>query len=145
MNTPLVQPYLNFSGRCEEAIAYYAAHLGAEQQMLMRFRESPDAPPTPLPEGWGEKVMHCAFRIGESVLMASDGCGDPDGFKGIMLSLTMPDEAAARRAFDALADGGEVFMPMGATFWSPCFGMVHDRFGLGWMVTVPEVLVEVAP
>lgn len=138
MNTPVVQPYLNFGGRCEEALEYYKHTIGAEQVALMRFKESPDEPPMPLPEGWGEKVMHCAFQVGESLLMASDGCGEEEKFSGIMLSLTMPDEATARKVFDALAADGEVFMPIGKTFWSPCFGMVGDQFGLGWMVTVPE-------
>lgn len=138
MKTPIIQPYLNFGGRCDEALAFYKTTLGAQVGMVMRFKESPDEPQCPLPDGWGEKVMHCDFRVGESLLMASDGCGDEEGFKGIMLSLTMPDEAAAKRCFEALADGGNVILPIGATFWSPCFGMVSDQFGLGWMVTVPQ-------
>lgn len=138
MNAPIVQPYLMFAGRCEEALAFYQSALGAEVGLVMRFKESPDAPPMPLPEGWGEKVMHCEFRIGESLIMASDGCGDGDKFSAVSLSVTFPDKAAARKAFDALADGGDVCMPMGATFWSSCFGMVTDRFGLHWMVTIPQ-------
>jgi len=141
MKTPLIQPYLQFGGRCEEALEFYRTTLGAEIGMVMRFKESPEQPPDPLPEGWGEKVMHCEFVVGESRIMASDGCGEPAEFKGIMLSLTLADEAAARTTFEALAAGGEVFMPIGPTFWSPCFGMVQDPFGLGWMVTVPEMKV----
>lgn len=138
MKTPLIQPYLNFSGRCEEALEFYKTVLDAEVEMVMRFKESPDEPPMPLPDGWGEKVMHCSFRVGESVLMASDGCGDEESFAGFTLSITLADETAARRVFEALSEGGNVFMPMGPTFWSSCFGMVSDRFGLNWMVTVPS-------
>jgi PhnB protein len=68
--------------------------------------------------------------------MASDGCGDGEPFKGFSLSLALPDEAAARRAFDALAVGGKVETPLNKTFWSPCFGMLTDKFGLGWMITI---------
>jgi PhnB protein len=82
--------------------------------------------------------MHASFRIRGALLMASDGCNDKSKFDGISLSLALPSEADARRAFDALADGGNVTMPITKTFWSPCFGMVTDRFGLHWMVTVPQ-------
>jgi PhnB protein len=137
MKLPMIQPYLNFSGRCDEALEFYQAVLGAEVEMLMRFKESPDDTPMELPAGWGEKVMHCSFRVGGSVLMASDGCGDAEAFAGFTLSITLEDESAARVVFDALANDGNVLMPMGPTFWSSCFGMVSDRFGLSWMVTVP--------
>lgn len=143
MSTPtssaLVQPYLFFSGRCEEALELYRSALGAEVEMLMRYKDSPEQPPEGmLSEGFQDKVMHCSFRVGTTVLMASDGCGEAEAFSGFSLSVTLPDEAAARRAFDALAEGGKVTMPLGKTFWSPCFGMLTDRFGLGWMVTTPQ-------
>ena len=140
MKAPIVQPYLMFSGRCEEAMEFYKSALGAEEVMLMRFKEAPEPPPEEMRvDGWEDRVMHAAWKIGESLIMASDGCeSDGAGFNGFSLSLTMPDEAAARKAFDALSEGGRITMPIGKTFWSPCFGMVTDRFGLGWMVTVPE-------
>ncbi len=134
----LIQPYLFFGGRCEEAVDFYKSSLGAEVEMLMKFRDSPDPPPEEMRfPGYEDKVMHASFRIGESVVMASDGCGsEQTEFSGFSLSLTMPDETGAKRVFGLLADGGEVQMPLGKTFWSPCFGMVTDRFGLGWMVSV---------
>lgn len=138
----LIQPYLFFRGQCEEALDFYQSTIGAETLMLMRYHEAPEQPPAGmLAPGFEKKVMHAAFRIGESTVMASDGCGGPDerGFDGFSLSLTLPDEAEARRAFAALAEGGSVTMPIAETFWSPCFGMLTDRFGLGWMVTVPEM------
>ena len=132
-----VQPYLFFEGTCEEALGFYREALGAEVDMLIRYDESPEAPPPGMvPEGWDKKVMHASFRIGETELMASDGCTGSPAFAGFSLSLTVPDAAAADRVFDALADGGKVEMPLGETFWSPRFGMLRDRFGVGWMVNV---------
>jgi PhnB protein len=133
-----IQPYLFFDGRCEEAVEFYRRALGAEVLMLMRFGESPDPPPPgKLPPGSEKKVMHAELRIGESTVMASDGgCANHASFQGFSLSLSPPDAATAERLFAALADGGQVQMPLGKTFWSPCFGMVVDRFGVGWMVNV---------
>lgn len=134
-----VQPYLFFNGCCEQAVEFYRAALGAEILMTVRFKESPEPPPPGMvPDGWDDKIMHTAFTIGESTIMASDGCSPDAGFEGFSLSLAMHDEAEARRAFDALAEGGEVQMPLGKTFWSPCYGMLKDRFGLSWMVNVVE-------
>lgn len=139
MNNTVIQPYLFFSGRCEEAIEFYRKGLGAEVEILMHHKDSPDAPPPGmLQPGFEEKVMHATLRIGGATLMASDGCDDKSRFDGFRLSLGLPTEADARRAFNALADGGQVQMPLTKTFFSPCFGMVTDRFGVGWMVTVAE-------
>jgi PhnB protein len=134
----LIQPYLFFEGRCEEAVAFYRHALGAEVTMLMRYRDSPEPPPAGmLPPGCESKVMHTSLRIGESVVMASDGmCTGQPGFQGFSLSLTVPNETEADRLFAALADGGRVQMPLDKTFWSPRFGMVTDRFGVGWMINV---------
>lgn len=138
----VVQSYLFFNGCCEEAVQFYTKAIGAKVEMMMRFKESPDTPPPgTVPEGFGEKIMHVSFRVGQTVLMASDGC-EPSGanFKGFSLSLSCETEAEARAAFDALAQGGQVQMPLTKTFWSPCFGMLQDKFGLGWMVTVFQTL-----
>lgn len=133
-----IQPYLFFNGQCEAAITLYREVLGAEVLMLMRHRDSPEpAPPGMLPPGSEDKVMHATLRIGDSTLMASDGrCAGEAVFNGFSLSVSMPDAAATERAFAALSAGGQVVMPLGKTFWSPCFGMVTDRFGVGWMVTI---------
>jgi PhnB protein len=133
-----VQPYLNFDGRCEEAIEFYRKALGAEVTMLMRLKDSPEpAAPGMVPPGAGDKVMHASFRIGDSTVLASDcHCGGRASFQGFSLSLTVANEAAAERAFAALADGGQVQMPLAKTFFSPRFGVVADRFGVGWMVYV---------
>jgi PhnB protein len=133
-----VQPYLFFNGRAEEAFAFYRRVLGAEVIDLMRLKDAPEQPPPgAVPPGSENKIMHASLRIGSSTLMASDGhCSGQATFQGFALSLDFPDEQSARKAFEALAEGGNVQMPLGKTFFSPCFGMVADRFGLGWMVIV---------
>jgi PhnB protein len=143
MTSTAITPCLSFGGRCEEALEFYRKALGAEVETLMRFNESP-APPPPgmLQAGFEKKVMHAAFRVRGVPLMASDGCDDQAKFDGFRLALALPTEADVRRAFDALADGGSVQMPLNKTFWSPCFGMLTDRFGLGWMVTVNQTPVK---
>jgi PhnB protein len=134
----VVQPYLFFGGRCEEAIELYRAALGAEVTMLMRFKDSPEPPPPGVvPPGSENKVMHASLRIGDTIVMASDGrCEGSPRFEGFSLSVTVPNVAEADRVFAALADGGQVRMPLARTFWSPRFGMVADRFGVSWMVLV---------
>ena len=131
-----VQPHLCFEGRCAEAVAFYRTALGAEVLFLMRFKDMPGPhPPGAIPPGAEDKVMHASFRVGDSTVLASDGgcTGRPD-FRGVQLALQVPDVATAERLFAALADGGQVQMPLGQTFWSPRFGMVADRFGVSWMV-----------
>lgn len=132
----LVQPYLFFEGRCEEALAFYRDKLGAETLMLMRRRESPEPPTTGMSQpGLDDKIMHAAFKIGDTTLMASDGnCTGTPEFKGVALSISTASADEARQRFEALSDGGQPFMPLQQTFFSPAFGMVKDRFGLNWMV-----------
>ena len=106
--------------------------------MLMRHKESPEPPsPGTLPPGAEDKVMHASLRIGDTIVMASDGLcrGKPD-FQGFSLSLALATAEEADRAFARLSDGGQVRMPLAKTFWSPRFGMLVDRFGVSWMVTV---------
>ena len=136
-----VQPYLFFDGRCEEAIEFYKSALGAKVDMLMRFKDNPDPQPGMCPPGSDDKVMHAALRIGDAVVMASDGmAGGKPEFKGFSLSVNAADAAEADRLFAALGKGGSVTMPLGKTFFSPRFGMVTDKFGVGWMVIVPQAV-----
>ncbi len=132
----LVQPYLFFEGRCEEALEFYRKTLGAEIEMVMKFKESPD--PTMCLPGLDDKVMHACFHIGETTLMASDGrCEGQAKFQGFSLSISVPDGKKAEEIFEALGEGGQVQMPLMETFYSPKFGMVADRFGVSWMIIVP--------
>jgi PhnB protein len=131
----LVQPYLFFDGRCEEAVEFYRRALGAELVMLMRFRDGPEPPM--VPPGAADKIMHAALRIGETMVLLSDGrCSGQPEFRGFALSLTAADEDEADRLFAALGEGGQVQMALSKTFFSPRFGMVADRFGVSWMVYV---------
>lgn len=133
-----VEAYLFFNGRCEEAIEFYRKALGAQVQMLMRYKDSPEAPPPDkVPPGSDDKVMHASFTVGDTTIMASDGdCSGRTDFGGFSLSITLGDVATAERIFTALADGGQVQMPLAQTFWATRFGMVADRFGVGWMINV---------
>lgn len=132
----LIQPYMFFDGRCEEALDFYRRRLNAEVTMLLRYKESPDPPqPGMVPAGCGDKIMHSSFRVGDTTVMASDGrCQGQPVFQGFSLALSVADETQADRLFAALADGGQVQMPLGRTFFSPRFAMVADRFGVSWMV-----------
>ena len=137
----ILQPYLFFDGRCEEAIEFYRRALGAEVEMLMRFKDSPEPPkPGACPPGSDNKVMHASLRIGGTSVMVSDGrCTGKPAFQGFALSLTASTDAEAEQLFAALADGGQVQMPLTKTFFSSRFGMVADRFGVSWMILVrPE-------
>ena len=133
-----VQPYLFFDGKCEEALEFYKSALGAKVDMLMRFKESPDpVPPGMCGPNSDDKVMHSAFRVGETLIMASDGmAGGKPEFKGFSLSVNARDAADADRIFAALGKGGQVQMPLNKTFFADRFGMVADRFGVSWMVYV---------
>ena len=141
MNPAKVELYLCFDGRCEEALEFYRSTLGAEIQMLMRFKDSPE-PTNPGmcgAPGSENKVMHASFKIGETRLMASDGrCQGRPNFQGVTLSIAAANEAEVDRIITALANGGEVQMPPTKTFLSPRFGMVTDRFGVSWMVLVTQ-------
>jgi PhnB protein len=131
-----LQPYLTFGGRCEEAIEFYRKALGAELVMEARFKDAPEPQPG-LPECFEDKIMHATLRIGDTLLLASDGrCEGPSTFEGFSLSIAVVDETEADRVFAALGEGGLVTMPLAQTFWAPKFGMVQDRFGVSWMVSV---------
>ena len=132
-----VQPYLFFDGRCDEALEFYKDKLGAKVGMLMRFKDAPDQ--SMVAPGAREKVMHAQVQIGDTTVLASDGrCLGRPNFQGFALTISANSEADADRMFGALADGGQVTMPMAKTFFSPKFGMCADKFGVGWMVLVAQ-------
>lgn len=137
MNQTTIVPYLFFGGRCEEALNFYKEAVGAQVDMMMRFSDSPEPPPPgAVPPDFDNKVMHTSFRIGSTVIMASDGCESGSAFGGFALSIVPASKEDANRMFNALADGGTVTMPLGETFFSPCFGILKDRFGLEWMIAM---------
>ena len=133
-----VQSYLMFNGRTEEALEFYKKAIGAQVEMMMRFKDAPEGQCAP---GTENKIMHSSFKVGDTVLMASDGMcsGEPKTeFKGISLTLNPKTEVECERLFNALADGGQVFQPLIKTFFSPKFGVVTDKFGVNWMVLVEQ-------
>jgi PhnB protein len=140
MKQSIVQPYVFFDGKCEEALEFYKRALGVRVNMLMRYKDSPEAPPPGCGPTDSNKVMHANFSIGETQIMASDGraTGNPK-FEGFALSLSLPTPADVDKAFNALANGGKIEMPLAKTFFSERFGMVVDKFGVFWMLLVtPE-------
>lgn len=141
MSKTIVQSYLFFGGNCEEAVEFYKTAVDAKVEMVMHFNESPE----PVPEGmiapgFENKVMHASFSVGDTTIMASDGREESaDGFKGFMLAISAPTAEEATSKFNALSEGGNVIMPLAKVFWSPLYGMLTDKFGVGWMVMVmPE-------
>ena len=130
-----VQPYLFFEGRCEEAMEFYRKALDAKVERVMKYKEAPPSPGMKMPP---EKVMHASFKVGETQVLASDGnCSGKPSFQGISLTVTARDGAHAKSVFNALAEGGKVSQPLIKTFFSSNFGMLTDRFGVGWMVVGP--------
>ena len=127
-------PYLFFGGNCREAFTRYQEIFGGEL-VLLAMKDMPSDEPVPAAQA--DLIMHAALMFDDNLLMASD---DPttDSFgpvKGMQVNCTVADVNEAKRVFDALADGGEVTLPIAKTFWSPAFGMCVDRFGTPWMVS----------
>jgi PhnB protein len=136
MSETTLQPYLFFGGRCEEALNFYQQAIGAEIVMLSRFKDAPEKM-SGLPDCFDDKIMHASVRVGSSMFLASDGqCEGPANFEGFSMAINLAGEAEADRVFAALSEGGMVVMPMEKTFWAPKFGMLQDKFGVGWMVSV---------
>lgn len=128
-----IEPYLFFEGRTEEALEFYKSRLGAKVQAVMRYKDNPD--PKYNPPNSEQKVMHSLFSVGDTKIMASDGnCTGKPSFQGFALTINAANPAEAEQRFNALAEGGQVQMPLAETFFAKSFGMVADRFGVGWMV-----------
>lgn len=132
-----IQPYINFDGQAEQAIAFYEQVFGAKASMVNRFSEMPDQT---FPEGGGQRIMHATLTLGESIIMLSDV---PPGFPcpsssnvHISVQWSNPDDMTA--PFNALAGGGEVGMDLQDAFWGARFGMVKDKFGVSWMFNCPQ-------
>ena len=130
-----VNPYLFFDGRAEEALAFYKKVLGAKEGMLMRYKDAPKEAQANMKPDSLNKVMHMSFTIGNDVLMGSDGhCNGQPKFEGFSLSYGAKDDADAERVFKALSEGGQVRTPLEKTFFASKFGMLADKFGIGWMI-----------
>lgn len=134
-----IEAYLFLDGRTEEALEFYKSALGAEVTALMRFKDAPDQPsPGWLPPGSENKIMHSSFVVGDTTVMASDGqCQGKPQFEGVSLALQPDSGAETERLFGLLAEGGDIQMPLGPSFFATHFGMVKDRFGVAWMLVGP--------
>jgi PhnB protein len=128
-----MNPYVCFKGDCEAAFKYYEQHLGGEMGGIFRYGGTQLS--GSVPEGWPDKIMHGSITIGGQTLQAADvSPGQYEAPKGFSLTLQIKRTADAERIFEAMADGGQVRMPLEKTFWAERFGMVVDRFGVPWIV-----------
>ncbi len=126
-----LQTYVNFDGKCAEAFRFYEKHLGATIRMMMTHGESPE--PSRLDPSWKDAVLHARISIGDTELMWAD-IPNAEPMRSAYLSLSVDSDAEAERIFAALADGGQVFMPIEETFFASRFGQLRDRFGINWMI-----------
>lgn len=128
-----INPYLTFNGQCEAAFRFYEACLGGKITFMMTYGESPQAEKT-APE-WRTKLIHASIALGDHILTGVDT--PPDHYQkpqGMSVLLSLDAAAEAERVFAALAEDGQVTMPLQETFWAQRFGMLVDRFGTPWMV-----------
>jgi PhnB protein len=128
-----LNPYLSFNGQCEAAFRLYERCLRGKILMMMTYEGSPMA--AEAPPGWGKKIVHATLTVGDQVLQGADVIPDhyqkPQGFS---VNLNMDDAAEAERIFKALAENGDVKMPLQQTFWAERFAMVVDQFGTPWII-----------
>jgi len=128
-----INPYLGFKGECEEAFNFYARCLGGKITAKVTYGETPVA--DQIPSEWHSKIIHAAMQAGDDILMGGDPLTDsyvePKGFS---LSVTTEDPEKAERLFTALAENGEIRMPLQKTFFADQFGMLVDQFGIPWMI-----------
>ena len=134
-----IQPYLSFEGRAQEAIDFYKSALGATVDVIMHFKDAPPEMQAQMSPDSKDKIMHAAFHVGDTQVMASDGhCSGKASFSGVTLTLNAASNGEAEKLFGALGKGGQVTMPMSETFFAHRFGMVADKFGVNWMVLNPK-------
>jgi PhnB protein len=131
--TMKVNTYLNFGGNCAEALRFYEEHLGGKITMMMTYDQMPE--PKNFPPGMEKSVLHARIELGDAALMASDGPPERvEPMRSAYICLNVDSIDEAERIHGLLSDGGEVFMPMGETFYAHRFSMLRDKFGIAWMV-----------
>ena len=134
--------YLNFNGNCAEAFEFYKSVFGGEFNYIGRFGDMPQNENYKVPEADKNKVMHVSLPIGKSILMGSDnGEQYAASFKqgnNFSVSITADSKSEADKIFKALAQGGQVTMPLADVFWGDYFGMLTDKFGINWMMSFNE-------
>lgn len=124
-------PYINFEGNAEEVLNFYKSVFNGEIVMTSRYGDSP----MPVDDDWKNKLIHARLKFDDNMLYISDGPKDykipPGG--NIQLSVEIPDENKIEEVFNKMALGGKVTMPLADQFWGAKFGMLTDKFGIGWM------------
>ena len=134
-----VQPYLSFEGRAQEALDFYKSAVGATVDVIMHFKDAPPEVQAQMSPDSREKIMHAAFRLGDTQLFASDGrCTGKASFSGVSLTINAASNEEAEKLFGALGKGGQVTMPMSETFFAHRFGILADKFGVNWMILNPK-------
>jgi PhnB protein len=130
-----VNTYLNFPGNCAEALEFYEKHLGAKVMSKTKFSDmSSTGAPEHLPPGLNpDGIMHARLDLGDTFLMASDG-PKVEPMRSAYICLAVDSNEEAERIYNALTEGGQVFMPMGEQFFAHRFGQFRDKFGINWMV-----------
>jgi PhnB protein len=135
-----ITPYLHFDGKCAEALEFYKSKLGAKIEFMMKFKETPGGPdPKMVTPQMMDQVMHASFKLGDSVVFASD-CGKP--MSGFSLTLSLKTAEEVDRLFKVIADGGETFQQPSETFFSKRFAIANDRYGVNWILLVPSDMNE---
>jgi PhnB protein len=139
MSITQIHPYLNFDGTAQQAIELYQRALGAQVELLQRFDEAP-GPDSHMPDEIKRRVMHARIKIGDAVILISDGwSGDPPKLGDhVQLCIQGTDGEEMKRQFAALAEGGKVTMALEKTFWAPLFGMLVDAHGISWMFNLAQ-------
>lgn len=122
--------YINYSGTCREAFAFYEQHLGAR---LLALSTHAEAPQSRVPPEWASKVLHARLELGGTVVRGAD-IPNAEPMRSTYLTLRLDSAAEAERVYALLTDGGQVFMKMEETFFASRFAMLRDRFGTSWML-----------
>ncbi len=125
--------YLNYGGNCADALHFYEQHLGGKITFMMTYDQMPE--PKQIPPGCEKKILHASIQIGETVLMASDVAADRfQPMRSVYITLGVDSNEEAERLYALLSEGGEIFMPIGETFFAHRFAMLRDKFGTSWML-----------
>lgn len=130
-----IRPYLTFNGQCSEAIDLYKRAFLTDTIQVMRFGDMPPNPDFPIPDAYKNRILQCTLKFGDDFIRLSD-CGpggnlnDPESERISLAVETSAEEV--KFAFDILAEEGRISIPLAKTFYSPCAGVVFDKFGVMW-------------
>lgn len=135
MSTRLI-PFLEMNGSANEAIDFYVKALDAKVVYTLRFGDMPENPESPLSPEKKNLISYAILKIGESELQLSDNVTGSNYQKGTQVTIVVQtnDKDTAIQYFEALKEGGQVNSPMGASFFSPAYGNITDKFGVTFRI-----------